>query len=117
MPVVAGMLAAASFVSMDSVIKLMAARYDALQLGFLRFAGGSVFAVLLWAWQRSPLPDRAGWRLHIARTLFLLVSLVSYFHALTVLPLAQAVSISYLAPIFVSVLAVPLLKERPHAAV
>lgn len=113
LPLLAGVLAAASFVSMDSVIKLLSPRYDALQLSFFRFASGSVFAVMLWLWQRSALPTRAAWKLHIARSLFLLVSLVSYFHALTQLPLAQAVTISYLAPIFVSVLAIPILKERP----
>jgi S-adenosylmethionine uptake transporter len=110
-------LAAFSFVCMDAVIKLMATRYGALQLTFFRFAGGGVFALLLWLWQRSEMPDRAAWRLHIVRSVFLLVSLVGYFHALTVLPLAQAVTISYLAPIFVSVLAVPVLKERPSRSI
>ena len=117
LPLLAGALAAASFVSMDGVIKLMAPRYDALQLSFFRFAGGSVFALLLWAWKRSPLPERGAWRLHVVRSLFLLVSLVGYFHALTQLPLALAVTISYLAPIFVSVLAIPVLNERPAASI
>ena len=117
LPLLAGVLAAASFVSMDSVIKLTAPRYDALQLSFFRFAGGTVFAVLLWAWKRSALPERAAWPLHGVRSLFLLVSLVGYFHALTQLPLALAVTISYLAPIFVSVLAIPILKERPSPSI
>ena len=117
LPLLAGALAAACFVSMDSTIKLMAPRYDALQLSFFRFGAGSVFAVLLWLWHRSALPTRASWRVHIARTLFLLVSLVSYFHALGSLPLAQAVTITYLAPILVSVLAIPILKERPAPAI
>lgn len=117
LPLLVGALAAASFVAMDAVVKLMAEHHGALQLGFLRFAGGSVFALMLWGWKRSPMPTRRAWRLHIARSLFLLVSLVGYFHALTLLPLAQAVAISYLAPIFVSVLAVPVLHERPQAAI
>jgi drug/metabolite transporter (DMT)-like permease len=116
-PLLVAALATFSFVCMDAVIKLMAARYGALQLSFFRFAGGSVFAVSLWAWQRSKLPGRAAWRLHIVRSLFLLVSLVGYFHALTLLPLAQTVTISYLAPIFVSVLAVPFLNERPSGSI
>jgi len=112
-PLLIGALAAACFVGMDSVIKLMAPRYDAVQLAFFRFAGGSVFAVLLWAWRRSPLPSRGGWRLHLWRSALLLVSIVGYFHALKRLPLALAVTISYLSPIFVAVLAVPVLRERP----
>ncbi len=110
-------LAAASFVSMDSVIKLLAARYDTLQLSFFRFAGGSVFALPLWLWRRTPLPSRGNWRLHLLRSALLLCSLVGYFHALTRLPLALAVTISYLAPIFVAVLSVPLLKEKPSGAI
>jgi S-adenosylmethionine uptake transporter len=110
-------LAAACFVSMDSVIKLLALRYDTVQLSFFRFAGGSVFALPLWLWRRSPLPTRAAWRLHLLRSLLLLMSLLGYFHALTQLPLALAVTISYLAPIFVAVLSVPALGERPSASI
>ena len=110
-------LAAACFVSMDSVIKLLALRYDTVQLSFFRFAGGCVFALPLWLWRRSPLPTRAAWRLHLLRSLFLLASLLGYFHALTQLPLALAVTISYLAPIFVAVLSVPVLGERPSASI
>lgn len=110
-------LAAASFVGMDSVIKLLAARYDTLQLSFFRFAGGCAFVVPLWLWRRTPLPSRAGWRLHGLRCALLLCSLVGYFHALTQLPLALAVTISYLAPIFVAVLSVPVLKEKPSGAI
>lgn len=116
-PLLVVALAAASFVGMDSVIKLLAARYDTLQLSFFRFAGGCVFAVPLWLWRRTPLPSRANWSLHALRSAFLLCSLVGYFHALTQLPLALAVTISYLAPIFVAVLSVPVLKEKPSSAI
>ena len=110
-------LAAASFVCMDSVIKLLSARYDTLQLSFFRFAGGSLYAVPLWLWRRTPLPRGRAWRLHGLRSLLLLLSLTGYFHALTRLPLALAITVSYLSPIFVAVLAVPVLKERPSASI
>jgi drug/metabolite transporter (DMT)-like permease len=109
----AGAAAAASFVSMDAAIKLISPRYGALQLSFFRFASGSVYAVALWCWHRSAFPERRWWPLHGLRSVFLLISLVGYFHALTVLPLAQTVAISYLAPIFVSLLAMVVLHERP----
>ena len=116
-PLLSAALAAGSFVCMDACIKLLAVRYDALQLSFFRFAGGSVFALALWLWKRSPLPARAAWRMHIVRSVLLLVSLIGYFHALTQLPLVLTVTISYLAPIFVAVLAVPVLKERPSSSI
>ena len=98
---------------MDALIKLISPRYGAFQLSFFRFASGSLYAVLLWLWHRPPLPERRWWPMHALRSTFLLVSLVGYFHALTVLPLAQTVAISYLAPIFVSLLAMLVLHERP----
>jgi len=116
-PLLCAALAAACFISMDSVIKLLSLRFDALQLSFFRFAGGSLFAVALWLWKRSPLPSRDAWRLHVVRSVLLLCSLVGYFFALTQLPLVQAVTISYLAPIFVAVLSIPMLKERPAGSI
>jgi len=113
MPLAAAALAAASFVAMDATIKTMSPRFDALQLAFLRFAAGSVFALLLWLRFRTPLPSAAQWRWHVVRCLLLLVSLVSYFHALSLLPLVQVVAVGYLAPILISLLATVVLKERP----
>lgn len=112
-PLLAAAVAAAAFISMDATIKSLAPRYGAVQLTFFRFAGGLVFAALIWSWMRSPLPTRGLWRLHLVRCALLLVTLTSYFYSLTVLPLAQAVAISYTAPIFISLLAMWVLKERP----
>ncbi len=112
-PLLAAALATAAFVAMDATVKSMAAERNALQLAFLRFASGSVFAVLLWAWHRSPMPRRADWAGHALRCALLLTSLLCYFHALTLLPLAQAVAMGYLAPIAVALLAMVFLRERP----
>lgn len=113
LPLLAAALAAACFVSMDAAVKSLAPRYGPVQLAFFRFASGLVFALCLWGWIRSPLPRGAQWRLHLLRSGLLLVTLTSYFFALTVLPLAQAVAISYTAPIFISLLAMWVLHERP----
>lgn len=112
-PLAAGALAAASFIGMDAAVKTLAPRFDAWLLAFFRFASGSVYALALWSWHRSPMPARPEWRWHGLRVLLLLVSLVGYFHSLTLLPLAQAVAMSYLSPLFTSLLAVLTLGERP----
>ena len=109
----AAALAAAAFVSMDATVKSLAPRYGAVQLTFFRFVAGLVFAAGIWAWVRSPMPSRPLWKLHLARSALLLVTLTSWFYALSVLPLAQAVAISYTAPIFISLLAMLVLHERP----
>lgn len=109
----AAALAAAAFIGMDATIKLLAARYGTLQLSFFRFASGLAFAVPIWLWWRTPWPDRTQWRLHLLRSSLLLVTLTAYFHALSLLPLAQAVAMGYTAPIFTSLLAMLVLRERP----
>ena len=117
LPLLCAALAAAAFVGMDTVIKMLASRHDTLQLSFFRFAGGSVFAIPLWLWRRTPLPTGRAWRLHVVRSVLLLASLLGYFYALSQLPLALTVTVSYLSPIFVAVLAGPVLGERPAPAV
>jgi S-adenosylmethionine uptake transporter len=112
-PLLACALATASFVSMDASVKTIAPRYEALQLTFLRFASGSVFALALWLRWRTAMPRRADWGSHALRCALLLVTLVAYFHALRLLPLAQAVAMTYISPIFVSLLAIVVLGERP----
>ncbi|MFO1297204.1 MAG: DMT family transporter [Rubrivivax sp.] len=49
----------------------------------------------------------------LARSALLLVTLGLYFHALSLLALAQAVAMGYTAPIFIALLAMLLLRERP----
>jgi len=112
-PLAAAALAAALFIGMDATVKTLADRYDALQLSFLRFASGCAFALPLWWWFRSPLPRRHSWRLHGLRSVLLLGTLLCWFHSLTLLPLVQAVALGYTAPIFISLLAMLVLRERP----
>ncbi len=109
----AAALAAALFIGMDASVKSLAHRFDALQLTFLRFAAGSLFALPLWLWFRTPMPARAHWRLHALRSVLLLMALLLWFHSLTLLPLVQAVAMAYTAPLFISLLAMLLLRERP----
>jgi drug/metabolite transporter (DMT)-like permease len=103
LPLLAAAASAASFIGMDAAVKLLAHRFGA----------GSLFAVPLWLWFRPALPSRASWPLHGLRCALLLLALVTYFHALTVLPLVQAVAVGYTAPIFISLLAIVVLRERP----
>ncbi len=109
----AAALAAACFIGMDSTAKLLGERYNTAQLTFLRFASGALFAVPLWLWRRTPLPARPQWRWHLLRSVLLLAALLTWFFSLQRLPLVQAVGVGYTAPLFISLLAMWLLHERP----
>jgi S-adenosylmethionine uptake transporter len=112
-PVWAAVLAAAAFISMDATIKGLAPRYGSMQLTVFRFGSGAVFALVIWALWRTPMPSASHWRMHLLRSALLMVTLGLYFHALSVLDLAQAVAMGYTAPIFISLIAMLLLRERP----
>jgi drug/metabolite transporter (DMT)-like permease len=109
----AAALAAACFIGMDSTAKLLGERYGTLQVTFLRFASGALYVVPLWLWRRTPLPARPQWRWHALRSALLLVALLSWFFSLQRLPLVQAVGVGYTAPLFIALLAMWLLGERP----
>jgi S-adenosylmethionine uptake transporter len=109
----AAVLAAASFIAMDGTVKWLGERYGTAQVTFLRFAFGTLYAVPLWLWWRTPLPTRSQWRWHLLRSALLMVALLTWFHALKTLPLVQAVGIGYTAPLFISLLAIWALGERP----
>ena len=110
-------LAAALFIGMDATVKTLSPRFDPLQLTFLRFASGGLFALPLWLWWRSRMPLRASWSLHALRSVLLLLALLAWFHALSVLPLVQAVAVGYVAPSFISLLAMTVLHERPSRSI
>jgi S-adenosylmethionine uptake transporter len=112
-PIWAAAVAAAAFIAMDATVKSLTPRYGAMQLTFFRFASGAAFAAIVWGLWRTPMPDARQWRMHLLRSGLLMVTLGLYFHALSLLDLAQAVAMGYTAPIFISLLAVLLLHERP----
>lgn len=112
-PLAAAAAAAALFIGMDAVVKTLGPRFETVQLTFLRFACGCLFALPLWAWFRSPLPARRDLPLHLLRSVLLLAALLAWFHSLRLLPLVQAVAVGYTAPIFISLLAMLVLHERP----
>ena len=109
----AAALAAACFIGMDGTAKLLGERYGTTQVTFLRFAMGALYAVPLWLWKRTPMPARPQWRWHALRSGLLLVALLTWFYALQQLPLVQAVGVGYTAPLFIALLAMWALRERP----
>jgi len=105
--------AVAAFSLMDVCLKLLSPHYPAMQVAALRGLT-SVPLVLLWiafsGGFRQILTRR--WRLHLLRGLLAVLMLSSFSFALRDLPLAEAYSLFFVAPLMVTALAVPLLGER-----
>jgi S-adenosylmethionine uptake transporter len=97
---------------MDTIIKGLTARYPTFEIAFLRFACGSVFAAAYYlAAGRPSITDQA-LRYHSLRAVLVVITASSFFYALSVLPIADAMALSFLSPLFVVLFGVMLLGER-----
>lgn len=105
--------------TMDAIVKHLGATVPVIQIVFLRFAAGALFALPLLI--SLPLRSFNGHVLRAAtmRAAILLVGSGSFFFALTRLPLAEAVILAFTSPLFVIVIARLLLGEliRPRAVI
>jgi drug/metabolite transporter (DMT)-like permease len=98
---------------MDAVMKTLAAHYPPLQVAALRGMVALPFVVLWVAIAgglRQVLTKR--WRLQIARGALSIIMLGGFIYAVRSLPLSEAYSIFFVAPLFVTALSVPVLGER-----
>lgn len=114
---IAAMLAAVGFFAgMDAFLKLFAEHYPAMQVSAMRGAASLPFVFLTVALRGRIRELRpVNWRLHLVRGVLAIVMLGSFVYAVRTLPLADAYSIFLAAPLLVTVLSVPLLKEHVDA--
>lgn len=97
---------------MDGVIKHLVALYDALSVTFGRYIFAAGFAAAIWAQAGRPVVTAEMWRAHALRGAIISVSAVTFFWSLTVLPLAEAVTFSFVAPLLIPFFARLVLGER-----
>lgn len=111
--IAAMVVAVAVFALMDSVLKVLGAHYPAAQVAALR-GWTALPLVLAWvAWRRSwPRLWQVRWPLHATRGVLAVVMLVSFAWALQHLPLANAYTLFFVAPLLIALLAWPVLGER-----
>ncbi len=98
------------FACMGVCVKLGAAQFAAAELVFWR---GFIATLLLGSFilvRRLPLAT-PHMRTHVVRGLAGFVSLVMYFYAISLIPLAAAVTLNYTSPLFLALLLVLWLKE------
>jgi drug/metabolite transporter (DMT)-like permease len=105
--------AAALFVTMDSCVKLLTARYPILQIVAINAFLAAVLTGSVARWHKGPsaLRSRRPW-MQLLRGLGLLVIACLGFYAYAHLPLAEAYAILFSMPLIITGLAGPLLGER-----
>ncbi|MBK9020396.1 MAG: DMT family transporter [Sulfuritalea sp.] len=98
------------FACMGVCVKLGAAQFSAAELVFWR---GFIATLLIGAYvvlRRLPLATPHA-RTHVVRGLSGFVSLVMYFYAISMIPLAAAVTLNYTSPLFLALLLALWVKE------
>jgi S-adenosylmethionine uptake transporter len=105
-------LGIALLTAMDAVIKGQMQQHPFIMALFMRFAMGGIFAVVVVALVRPPFPTRASLIGNSLRVPLVVVTAGSFFYSISQLPLAEALTLSFLAPVFVALLGGLLLKEK-----
>ncbi|MCJ8144579.1 DMT family transporter [Ancylobacter sp. A5.8] len=102
---------------MDGLIKHVAADFGTGQLVVMRYVFGSLVAFIVFRAMRTRWPDWRTVRPHAWRSVVVAATAVCFFYALSVLPLAVVLALSFTSPIFIALFAALLLGERPGGAV
>ncbi|QDX26403.1 DMT family transporter [Sphingomonas suaedae] len=105
-------LGIAIFSSMDAVMKGLVIALGAYNALTWRMLAGVVASGVPYALSRPPRPSRAAMRLHLVRAAVSAVMAFLFFWGLGRVPMAQAIALSFIAPIIALFLAAWLLKER-----
>lgn len=100
----------------DMLIKQLSGNYPLHQIVFIRSAVGLIFSLML-------VQMEGGWKIlktsqpgaHLVRCVFVVVSNISFFIALPVIPLADATALFFAAPLFITILSIPILGEKVGA--
>ncbi len=112
LPFLLALAAIAVLTLMDALIKSVSPRIPTFEIAFLRFAFGSVVAIAVFLAVRPGMPSRATIGANASRALLVVATSVTFFYALGQLPLAETITLSFMAPIFVALLGALFLKEH-----
>ena len=115
--VIVMLIAVGLFSIMDAGLKILSPHYPAMQVAALRGLSSLpwICAYVAWRGQLSSML-RVRWRLHVLRGVLAVTMLASFAYALRTLPLAEAYSIFFVAPLLITVLSMPFLGERVSRA-
>jgi S-adenosylmethionine uptake transporter len=99
--------------TLDATAKGLGMHMGAFQIAFVRYGGAALWLALFIAMTRGPWPNLRNWRRHLLRGVLMVTTASLFFYALTRLPLAITTALGLVAPVYVSILGVVFLKERP----
>ena len=102
---------------MDAVVKHVSAAVPTWEIVLLRYAFGTAFALPMFVAGGLRVPPGSVLRAHLLRSVAIVLTAASFFYALSALPLAVTLALSFTSPILIALLARLSLRERPTAGV
>lgn len=111
--IVAMLLAVVLFSFMDAGLKWLAPHYPAIQIAAMRAMASLPFVAVYIVWRGSARSlFKIRWPLHLLRGVLGIAMLALFTYGLKSLPLSEAYSLFFIAPLLITILSIPLLKEK-----
>ena len=115
-PILAALLAACAGIAlysiMDAVMKGLSLAIGAYAALFWRLVAGAAIMTPLFAFSRPRLPARRVLAIHAIRSAVMAVMAIAFFWGIARVPLAEAIALTFIAPLIALALAAIFLKER-----
>jgi drug/metabolite transporter (DMT)-like permease len=111
-PVFRAIVGVALLTCMDAVMKGQMRSHPLVQAIFMRFACGALIIAFVVLWVRPPRPTAASIKANLVRVPIALMTTISFFFSVSVLPLAEALTFAFLSPLFVALFGIILLREH-----
>ena len=112
--IVAMLAAAAMFSCMDALLKVLSGSYSPMQVTGMRGLVAMPLVCAYIAWRRefaAVFSPRLRWRLHLLRGVLGVATMVLFTLGLRSMGLAEAYTLTFVAPLIVTILSMPVLKE------
>ncbi|MES2443136.1 MAG: DMT family transporter [Pseudomonadota bacterium] len=111
-----GVLGIALFSGMDALMKLLVLAIGTYNALFWRILATVIIAGTIYFFLRPRRPSREALRIHVVRGAVSAVMAFLFFWGLARVPMAQAIALTYIAPLLAQFLAAVLLKEKLSTA-
>jgi drug/metabolite transporter (DMT)-like permease len=107
------LLAMAALSVMDAAMKQLVDHYSPIQVAALRGIVSLPFVIAWVYWRERNFATlfRVRWRWHLARGVLAVLMLTSFIYGISGMPLSEAYTLFFVAPLMITALSVPLLKE------
>ena len=107
----------AALCALDAAVKELTRSYSVGYAVLGRYVFGTVFALVVWRWQGRPRLTREMLPAHILRGALITITAFLFFYSLTRLGMAEAITLSFVAPLLIPPLAHLFLGEKMRGPV